>query len=109
MMSAAGVFLLALVVLASTAQPVQAIVPERSRVELVKVFGCNVRMRTAESCAEDIESRANAWFQEKQPGAHILQRRFHGSEVGVYLVISYEVLDWRAKVQPQKKLSAEAP
>jgi hypothetical protein len=67
--NAAFVFSLAIAVFAvvaavpSATTDTHASASERPTVELVKVFDCNLRTKTAPQCAMQIENEANAWLQ----------------------------------------------
>ena len=88
------------------APPAHAFVPERPTVELVKMFGCSSGRYTADECAAYIEGQANAWLQSVQPGMRITQRILSTERSDVFLVIFYEVPEWRTK---QPKPPAEKP
>jgi hypothetical protein len=93
-----------LIVWMGIAQDAQAYVPERPTVELVKMFDCNLLRYTADHCAPDLENQANQWLLSKQPGIRVRERLFASSRDGIFLVIFYEVYEWR---KPQPKAPAE--
>jgi hypothetical protein len=82
----------------AVAQPRQT---ERPRLQLVRVISCDASYGM-EKCRKSVEEQANDWLQKAQPDALVLEMSMSSfgspSTGGAFLLIRYEVPDWRVAV-----------
>ena len=86
---------------------VQASMPERPPVQLVKIFDCDRNINNHfDKCGSIIEQEANAWLQSVQPGARIVEKSLTAGRYHLVLAVFYELPEWRTA---PKRLPTEAP